>query len=100
MTKWTNLYDFSQTIPPLFTLDDEPRFYTPNIQCEGKIILGRERVNVLDMIISMQQRIDDLESKVEQLTTHIMYAPGGGGYNEAKAHFESIVNKNNQDIEN
>lgn len=41
--------------------------------------------------LSMEKKVSVLESKIENLETHIKYLPGGEGYKEARSEFENRI---------
>jgi hypothetical protein len=53
-------------------------------------------IKLLSEKLSMEKKVSVLESKIENLETHIKYLPGGEGYEKARSEFENckLINSN------
>jgi hypothetical protein len=89
----------------IITIGDEsknPQKDTIYIGGTRKIILidqtsqseGYEEIDLIATIKDLSNELKEMKTLVKTLQTHIDYMPGGRGYEEAKASFESAVDAN------
>ena len=58
------------------------------------IVIGG--VNVMELITSLQKKIEELEQIIEDLKNDVYYAPGGVEYNKGEERFEEYQKKDEQ----